>query len=510
MALRGHEPIRLDVFNGLYQKGDAEETPPDHFTDCENIRFIGNSSFGTRYGIDQHQNVAVPLGNIVRQYNYVTQDGSTLLVLTLDHDTNIGTIFHVVNSITVFGPILTIQDMTDFGFVSYAGRAYLTPFNTFAQGDLLIQKGLQNEFLYVYDGSLNPGAVARTAGIAPPVGTITIANGAAGHTDAGFHLFGVVFETDTGALSAPGAFNGFDTTDNLSVSFSTVPTGPSTVIRRHIVATKVIENYNGDETGFQYFFIPNAVINDNVTTTLNNISFFDGALLADASHLLDNFSQIPAGVGLCVYHNRLCLFGEFDNISVVRVSAVGEPEAISQISGLLIVPPDGNPITNGAELRDILYIMKRARTVSYVDNDDVPSSWPMTVVDNAIGCGVHGIASVIDTGSSSVDYLIVASLRGLIIFTGRYILPELSWKISDFWLQQDRSLFNRIQVLIDPVNQVIYSTLTDYRLLVGDYSNGLDPKSIRWTPWKFDIQINTIALVNINELILGSDARLNL
>ncbi len=396
--------------------------------------------------------------------------------------------------------------MTDFGFVPYAGRAYITPFTTFTQGDLNIEKGMSGQFLYVYLGA---GAAARKAGGDAPSGSLIVSNGAAGNTDAGDHLFAVVYETDTGYLSSPGAFSTLTTTlANLSVSFSAVPTSPSaSVVKRHIVATKVIVGYNGNEVGYTYYFIPGATINDNVTTTLPNISFFDADLLEDASHLLDNFSEIPAGVSLSLYHNRLVLTTTFTDISLAYVSNIGEPEAINQISGILIVPPDGNPITNAQEMRDVFYVFKRNRTVSFVDNDDDPSSWPLTIIDNAIGCPVHGIATVLDSGSSSVDFLIIASFNGIILFNGRYSQPELSWKIKELWQNQNRNLFRLITILNDPISQAIYCTLTDYRLLVGDYSNGMDPKKIRWTPWRFDVKVNAVALININDLIIAAEGR---
>lgn len=500
--MRDHQSIELKQFNGDWQRGDPENTPSDHFSDSENIRFIGNASFGTRYGIDKHQNVVSPLGNVVRIYNYVTQDKNTLLVLTYDGTT--GKIYHVIDSTTVFGPILTKVGMEDFAFIPYAGRAYISPFKTYVVGGLNIEKGLQNEFLYVYKGD---GTAARKSAGNTPAGTLTIVNGAAGGTDAGLHIFGVVGETDTGYLSAPVALNTFTTTGNLSVSFSTVPTfSGAQWVKRHIVASIVIPTYNGNISGYNLYFIPEATINDNVTTTLPNISFFDADLIEDASHLSDNFAEVKAGVALTLYHDRLVLMGEYDNISIARVSAKGEPEAFNQIDGFLLIPPDGNPLTNGAELRDVLYITKRNRTVSYVDNDDEPSSWSMTVVDQALGAPVHGIATVIDSGSSSINYLIIATYKGIFIFNGIYSLPELSWKKSAFWIAQSRANFRYIQMLNDPISETLYCTLPDRRLMIGNYANGMDPKNIRWTTWRFDVKINTIALVNIDTLIFGAEA----
>lgn len=497
MNLRDHTPFTIEDFNGLWDRGDIEEVPLDHFSECNNLQYIGSRGFGTRAGIKPTQDVAAPLRNILRFYNYPMSDGNTLLVLIQGGD-----IYHVVDSTTVLGPILSIATMTDFGFVAYNGRAYITPFTTETQGALNIERGLTSEFLYVY---LGDGSNARKAAGSAPTGTLVAANGAAGYTDAGFHIFGVVYETDTGYLTAPGAMVGFVTGAALSVSFSSIPTSPSAaVVARHIVASRVILDFNGDLSGYELFFL--ATISDNTTTVLANVSFYDQDLIDDATYLFDNYSEIPAGVNLCIYNNRLCLCTTYDNISLILVSAVGEPEAISQIDGLCLVPPNGDPITNIIALRDVLYAFKRNKTYSFVDNGLEPSSWPLSAVDTAMGTGVHGIGTVIDSGSSNVDYLLVGSYNGIILFNGRYILPELSWKIASFWNTQDFKTKNRfIQILNDSVNFHLYVVLTDRSVLHADYSNGFDPKKIKWTPWTFDAYINCLALINVSELILGVD-----
>src|SRR4030095_6655087 len=160
--MRDHEPIVLEEFNGLWKRGDEDSVPDDHFSDCDNISFI-ESGFETRPGLA----TLLAKGNVLRIYNYVMQDeGDTLLLL----DTN-GDIYHATNydgtSFTnLFGPILSIPTMTDFGFYPYKGRAYITPFTTFtkATGEKY-QKGIPGEFLYVYKGD---GTAARKAAGAPP------------------------------------------------------------------------------------------------------------------------------------------------------------------------------------------------------------------------------------------------------------------------------------------------------------------------------------------------------
>src|SRR3982751_4192080 len=98
--MREHEPLLLEQFNGLWSRGEIEETPLDHFSDANNLKFIGSAGFGTRDGIGRHQSIASPLSNILRMYNYPTSDKNTVLVLTSG-----GNIYHVVDGTTMYGPI---------------------------------------------------------------------------------------------------------------------------------------------------------------------------------------------------------------------------------------------------------------------------------------------------------------------------------------------------------------------------------------------------------------------
>lgn len=505
--LRGHEPIILDRFNGLWQRGDPDGVPRDHFIDCQNIQFIGTSEFGTRNGIGLFQDVNIPLSNVRRFYNYPTPTGNTVIALVIN-DADEGEIYHVLNSTTTFGPLLTLAGMVDFAFQPYAGRGYISPIGYYTMTttdneDLNIEKGLENEVLYVYAGD---GTPARAAAGTPLTGNMTIANGIAGDMDGGLKIFGWVAETSSGYLTPPGALETFTTTAGITVSFTGVPTsGDPNIVRRHLVASKNITSYNGNLEGYDLFFVPGATIEDDVTTFLLNVGFFDQDLLEDASYLFDNYSEIPAVAWLALYHNRLIGGSTFDDINLTIVSAEGEPEAFNQIDGLLSIVPDGNPVTNGQELRDILYIFKRARTMAFVDNGDAPSTWPLTGIDDAIGTSIHGIATVLDSGGANVDKLIVCSYAGIYLFTGTYIEPALSWKIEDFWFLQDRNLYRLIQVVNDPISKRIMAVIPDQRILEGNYGNGMTAKNIRWTPLGFPRNINTIAIVNIDTIILGMD-----
>lgn len=490
--MRDHTPITLDEFNGLWARGDDDSCPLDHFSEATNIQYF-DGGFKTRDGIDLYQSAGL-LSDVLRIHPYKMNSGLTLLVLTAN-----GSIHHVVSASVTHNNILSKATMTDFNVVSFAGRAYITPFFTDANG---LEKGLQNEFIYVYKGD---GVPARKAAGNPPTGTLAVANGIAGDMDAGLHLFGVVFESDTGWLSAPAAFVQFTTTALTTLNFSNIPvSAQSFVVKRHIVATIKITNFNGDLTGYQYFFIPGATINDNVTTVLANQGFFDIDLLDDASHLLDNFTEIPAGVGLCLYHGRLCFTTTFSDISIAYLSEPGEPEAINQVDGLLIVTLDGNPITNCQEYRDVLYLFKAVRTIGYSDNQDVPATWQPFVVDESNGAPVHGVGTVLDSGGVNVDYLVIGNYNGMRLFDGGFRVPEFSYKIMDFWFALDRTLFRALEIVNDSITKRIYIVLPDGTILFGDYSQGLDEVNVKWAHWTFQIYITTIELVELNRVVLGA------
>lgn len=494
--MRDHSAIKLEEFNGYYNRGDTETVPNNYFVESINNQY-SETSFRTRFGIDLHQAIGVALDNVLRIHPYTMQTQQSLLVMTTG-----GNIHHVVSPAVVHLNILQIATMTDFNAESIAGRAYITPFFTDSNG---YEKGLQNEFLYVYKGD---GTAARKAAGQPPTsGTPLVATASGvGFSDLGFKVFAVVYETDTGYLTSLGpATFGTATSISNTIGFdiSNIPISPDIfVIKKHIVATKTILNYNEDQNGYQFFFVPNGDMS-NATTT-KHVDFFDIDLLDDASHLIDNFSEIPAGVGLNTFHGRLVLTTTFTDISVAYVSTGGEPEAINQVDGVLIVPLDGLPLTNCQEYRDVLYLFKKTRTVGYADNDDVPATWKSFIVDESMGCPVHGISTVLDSGGVDVDFLLVANFSGVNLFNGGYNKPELSYNIENYWLGLDRTLFRKIEMVNDSISKVFYIVLPDNTLLIGNYKNGTNPDNIRWSKWTFAVPITTLELINTTTTLFGA------
>lgn len=362
---------------------------------------------------------------------------------------------------------------------------------------------------------------------APGTGGILVENTLVnGFCDIGFHLIGVVYETDTGYLTAPGPeyFGGqtyIDVTKAIQIRGIPIPPPAAKVVKRHIVSTKTITDYNGDQKGYQFFFVPKAVIENNVATGIL-INYYDSDLLSDASHLLDNYSEIPATVNLNTYHSRLVMVGDPsfpkkldgtsdqgkpDNRGVAWLSAPGEPEAINRVDGLIVTPLDGNPLTNVQEFRDVLYLFKKNRTYAYSDNFDEPSTWQEEVLDQGVGAPVHGIATVLDSGGVNIDFLLIADWSGLMLFNGTYARPELSWKIEDYWMSIVRNNFRQIQIINDSLNKKIWMTLPDpfrNHMLFADYGSGLDAKNIKWAKWIFAAKMSSITLIDTDKVVLGS------
>lgn len=624
--MRDHGPIVIEDFNGLWRRDPSDSCPLDHFTEANNITYI-EGGFETRPGL----NTFMAVSDIVRMYNYKTQEEEGLLALNSQ-----GQIFHALTdgSNTVYGPILTINGMTDFGFQAYNGRAYITPFQTFT--DLLGQEyqlGMPGEFVYVYKGD---GTNARKAAGFPPtlsgiVGTdtetfksynsrfdgvvskgvhlltvidqannilvpvfpvlyapgnkeielnsiptptgvtsrkvlmthaidpkdyapdqslytyyealtipdnttvnarisvndagltVSVALGLVpvtaalqsaadptdGFADLGFHLFAVVYETDTGYLTAlgPENFASLNVVDmRKAIKITNVPVSPdSFVVKRHIVATRAIANYNGDQRGYQFFFVPEGTIEDNVGTEIT-ISFYDADLLEDASHLIDNFSEIPAGVKLTTFGSRMVLTTTYDDESLVRLSAPGEPEAFDQVDGNVIIPLDGKPITNAQEFRNVLYVNKLTKTYGVVDNSLEPSEWPAPqAIDRGIGASVHGVATVLDSDGVNIEFVLMMNLSGLFVFNGTFTRPELTWKVVNQWLDMPRNYFSKLQIMNDSFGQYVYISIpAENKLFVANYSRGLDAKNVRWANWIMDIVPDTIALVQTNLLVIGT------
>jgi hypothetical protein len=301
----------------------------------------------------------------------------------------------------------------------------------------------------------------------------------------------------TGVLTIYGAFfpallvcDGVHT-----VELTNIPTGPSYVTERIIIATQA--------GGTEFFFIPNGIIHDNTTTSLE-INFFDTDLVISADSYFNLLEVIPSGTGLCAYNGTLVLVGTFPNFNTALVSNVSSPESFDDTQGYCEIPTesDGNNLVSCAVLRDILYLIREVGFWAAQDNGSGnPSTWPVTIVDGTVGSYQNGLCSFTSTisgASDTGDIILLASREGIYIFDGVVRRPELTFKIQDLYLQIPVAVSdggqNRICVRLSVWTHQLFIAVPDSGtgypsyLLVGDYDpleGIIDPMAIRWSRYTF-------------------------
>ena len=475
-----HTPQAVSNFLGLFANGPMDSVPLDHAYDAQNNIYT-ESGVETRYGSELNLTTGFP---VRRMFSYRRIDETPRLLL-LD---NSGNIYDSTNLVT---PILTIIGMTDFSFVNYNNRAYISPHNGI--------EGLPGQVIYVYDGT-----TCRPAGGAAPIGSITATTSAtSGSVEAGFRLFAIAYETASGYITQPGPtiFTGYTGPGGFKVDLSTLSTGPVGVVARRILATKRVLLYDGNQLGQEYFFVPGGRIPDNVSTTLT-VDFFDADLISSADYLFDQRSTIPACLFLSTYKNRL-VSGNFDgNNSVVLYSKANEPESFNEVTGFQVIEPtESTGVKCGIEFRDTFYIFKSLRASATLANDLVgASSWGVANIDRGAGTEVFGISRILDAQGTNNDKFLIADKSGLIVFDGTARAPALTWKVKNIWDRVNKDAGNEIQVYNDPTKTLLYIALPldgatkPNFLLVGDYADGMDPTNIIWDIWSFPVSNLCIAI----------------
>lgn len=477
----------LDNFQGLFDRDDNESVPIDHFIDELNLRYtMGNVSSREGSLLD-----ITTTFNIARWHVYKrTGEADRLLILSTSGD--------LYDSVLGFvSPILSIATMVDFSLITVNNRAYITPHDR--------NRGIPSQKVYVYQGS---GTARAAAGVAPSGFTLGVAlSGTSGVMEAGDRLYGVIFESDSGYLSKPGpaTFTQFTSTTGSALDFSAVPVGPSGTIARHIVCTKALDldTYNGDQMSIEYFFLPNGrgTIPNNTDTTLNAVSFYDSELIASADYLFDQLPEIPAGVGIGTYASSLIVWGSNAAPGTIYVSKANEPESFDGVDGLIIIRDDGaGSLKNCTEFRKQLIIKKSRRTYITSDNGDVPSTWSVDTLDQGVGTECFGVGRLYDEQGALLENFLVADYGALRLFDGTF-RNELSWKIEKRWKRINKAAFSTVQVSIDSVNKTIYiavpldNATAPSHIIVGDFTNGLDAKLIKWGTWSLPIAPNSIGLM---------------
>lgn len=497
-----HEPVEITEWKGLYSRGDSDGVPPGYFIDTLNTKFVG-SDVTSRDGYAAFLILSPPATQVVRFFSYKTlTGGQRYIILRTNGD--------LEDTIAVATPIISDATFLDFSMVNYGGRAYITPHNR--------TTGISGKSLLVYLGS----GSARVAAGTPPSGYVMAAveSGTAGNVEAGVHLVAIVNISDTGFISAPALYIAVTSTGGKKIDVSNIDAGPSGTIQRGVVATKAIQNYNGNPLGYEYFIVPSAnggLVNNNNNNETAALSFFDDELKTSADYLFDNRSTIPAGVGITEYKGRLVTWGILGDEHSVYLSKPFQPEQFDSIGGIITVDPfeSHSGVKNCFAFRGSLVICKGNRIYQTTDNDGDPSTWPVDLIDNGAGTECFGVGTVIDSKGQENDRAFIADRSGLLIFEGYVKRPEATWLIEDTWKRINKAVFNLIQVCTDPLISSLFVSLpldgdvAISHILYGYYGEaigpyGLDPIKIKWSLWQIPGSIPRSILIDIDTTTLDS------
>ncbi len=483
--MREHTPIAVTGFNGVYDRGQDDSCPQDHFIDAKNVRFDVSEVY-TREGLS----LSLTIPNIRRTHSYKRM-GEVPRLLILNSS---GSIYDSTN---LASPIITIAGMTDFSCLTFYNRAYIAPHNGVT--------GLPGEFLYVYDGS----TIRKAAGLRPSGSSMVATQGTSGRIEPGTHIIAVAYETASGFITKPGPTlytvyvapdDGSLNPPTYKVDMSGIPTGPSGTTKRYLLSTKSVEAnsggdaYDGNQEGYEFFFVPDGVINNNVDTTLT-LDFYDADLIQSADYLFDQLEEIPAPIFITQYAGRMVVGGADTAESVVRISKKNDPESYDAVEGFVTVDPsESGSVRVATEFRNALYMFKSLR--AYVTQDNLstePVFWEVITIDKGVGSEVFGISTILDAKGTSTDRFVLADRSGLLVFDGYFNRPELTFKVEGIWNRINKEVFSKIQVLNDPVTQSLYILLpldgatSPSHVLYGDYSLGLNPTTIKWCLWSFPV-----------------------
>jgi len=490
--LRDHSQFPIQAFKGLYANGMDDAVPPGYFIDSLNTVFE-EIEVRTRDGF-----IRIDSTPKIRRFFVYKRLNETSRFIILDTDGNLWDSLYS-------SPIATNILWQDFSAVNYLNRAYIT-FHDRVQG-------IPGTVIQIYEGA-GPGTLRPAAG-SPPIGftllpTISVNSGNLG---LGKYLVAVAYETASGFITAPGPaiFGDVDSPGGFKLDVRQIGIGPSGTVARRLLITKSIPPglYTGNQNGYEFFYVPNGRIADNVTTELLDIDFFDDDLIDSADYLFDSRDTLPCGLGLTVYNNRMCLWGVPGFEHHVFFSKAIFVETFDQTGGMLYLDPSDaiSSIKNVVDHETSLFIQTQDRTYVTVDNGSDPDTWRCDPLDKAIGAEVFSVSKILDSRGTSSKRFFQGDKSGIYCYEGGgFQDPPFSTNIDGIWKRINKNNFNKVQLCDDPESKVLYAAipldnmLECTHILVGDYGNAFNRYGqlvgamVRWSLWTHPWTVSCIVL----------------
>ena len=157
---------------------------------------------------------------------------------------------------------------------------------------------------------------------------------------------------------------------------------------------------------------------------------------------------LPSGSGSYTYPDN------------VLVSNQLSPETINSVTGIVNMPVDYgmNNTNTAAIIRAVLYCMKPNGTYEVQDNGNDPSTWAVSIIDSGLGTYEGGLSTFASSASAQdiLDQCFVVNTRGLLLFSGSYNDPPLTYKIEGVWQTLDRTKLHLMRIAHDPYLKRVY------------------------------------------------------
>lgn len=490
--------IILTDFKGLWARDPVESCPPDHFTDCLNVGFTSGGVV-PRQAIDRVNFIGGAL-NGVAGWDDTGNIGTPIRAIEL-YKTNEGTdaasgIYgnNFTRPIFVWGAVLAdpfrfggtnisagFGLVTDINIVSMNSRAYIG----WLQGELAYPGGV----VHVYNGIAPTigGSVFRQIGGTGTPSAIAASTAAGGNAvPNSYYHYTIGYELDTGHILKPTITFATNIGGGVgTINFQDLAAAPANTVARWWLISKSVPvaSYVG---GTLPLYMAARVA---VPTATYSFSKADSELVDSADWIYNQLTQIPIGKMMTSYNGRLVIFGPDGDKNLIYVSKQNQPESFNATSGFRsidITDPTGTKC--GIEWRGQLYVFTGRRTAALTDTGGEVTTWPLNIIDSAIGAlGHRSVARVLDVTRAQDTGFMIASESGIFFFNGAYQRPELTWKIENIWKRINPVAKWLVALYDDPVSQVLYcllpldaSTTINY-VLVGDYKDGLNAQAIKWS-----------------------------
>lgn len=485
MSLAEYQQVALQTLGGPWLRLEESDIPITQAQLSLNGEYdVGKA--GTRFGFTQVWNPNEPIAAMANWIFQTTGARANYLVYYNPTSGNI----QLIRDLTAPSPLLLYTQAGGAGACLANGGTFLFTTTFDANGNGIGQCNVTSQYV--------AGINTDQAFQGPLTAVPTVSNTGSGVVTAGTHRFGYIVGTRngfTGRISpvasevfAPVTLNA---TGSQEVSFSVTATWPASAA----VVYPVMTTANNLD---RYFLVPGQSFNvpGGVSFTASfTINISDADLASTGTDVTDNqllLTQTSTGTApfspsvVGVYGPRTIYITQINGVPQAYASDPDNPQYITADQHVLYLPGFKAMITF-FQHGPVAYFLGPHWTYAYQDTGTTPVEWPSAqLVDGSIGTLSPLGVSV----NASRGFAAVADVAGLYIFEGgSYSELPLSYMVEPDWKRINWAAAAKVQVMDNPDKRQIYvlapldGATTPSHVLMFDYTEGLDPESVKYSLW---------------------------